>query len=467
MRKAKSRQCDNCQRLVSLSNYNNHYASCVKKSLKVEEIQEWKKTENGDCKCLICQKTYSPYGIKNHIKYHYGHQNVNLGRPSPMKGLTKETSERVRKTAETCKARYASGELVPHNIGKKHTEATREKWRNNPNMGGLRKGSGRGKKGTYQDYYCDSTWELAWVIWHLDHGSKFLRNTESFEYEFDGKKHRYFPDFIMDDIYYEVKGEKTKQWEAKVLQFPIHLILSVVDKHDIGEYLKYAQEKFGKEFWVVAYGDTFKCDDKPTSTARTCTLCGDWKDTCSKKCQKCYDKQKEAKVDWGMLDLVEIMRKNDYNYSKVGKLLGVSNTTVKKHFKQEKNMDEDIVQLADIWGLTVQRETLSNLLNCGDFVAIEDFDCTGTLLLRKEKGRITLTKTNQPFLSQVNKEPAKIDVVHDFGAYREVLFDDSEPDGGEPFEIGGNRYSQWRKELKPTLKDKECMKDYLNRKFRE
>ena len=39
--------------------------------------------------------------------------------------------------------------------------------------GGKRHGSGRGKKGWYKGYYCDSTWELAWVIYQLDHGVKF------------------------------------------------------------------------------------------------------------------------------------------------------------------------------------------------------------------------------------------------------------------------------------------------------
>jgi len=32
----------------------------------------------------------------------------------------------------------------------------------------------------------------------------------------------------------------------------------LVDKTTITSYLKYAENKFGKEFWLVAYGETFK-----------------------------------------------------------------------------------------------------------------------------------------------------------------------------------------------------------------
>ena len=46
----------------------------------------------------------------------------------------------------------------------------------NPLSGGLRHGSGRGKKGWYKGYWCDSTWELAWVIYQLDNGKVPVRN---------------------------------------------------------------------------------------------------------------------------------------------------------------------------------------------------------------------------------------------------------------------------------------------------
>ena len=35
--------------------------------------------------------------------------------------------------------------------------------------GGYRKGSGRRKKGWYKGFWCDSSWELAWVIYQIEH----------------------------------------------------------------------------------------------------------------------------------------------------------------------------------------------------------------------------------------------------------------------------------------------------------
>ena len=52
----------------------------------------------------------------------------------------------------------------------------------NRKSGGIRKGSGRGKKGTYKGYWCDSSYELAWVIYNIDKNIPFTRNSEKFKY---------------------------------------------------------------------------------------------------------------------------------------------------------------------------------------------------------------------------------------------------------------------------------------------
>ena len=72
--------------------------------------------------------------------------------------------------------------------------------------GGPREGSGFAKTGYYRGIYCGSTYELAFVIWNLDQNIKIDRCKDSFEYEFDGKKHRYYPDFVIDNKIYEIKG---------------------------------------------------------------------------------------------------------------------------------------------------------------------------------------------------------------------------------------------------------------------
>lgn len=159
------------------------------------------------------------------------------------RGLTKETSDSVKKYSETISKNY-SGENNPW-YGKHHTEETKLKL---AKSGGYRKGSGRGKRGTYKGYYCDSSWELAFVIYNLEHEIEFTRNRKKFKYLFEGKEHYYMPDFVINGSFVEIKGYWTKQWQAKMDQFPEHEKLIVIDKHGISKYLNYAEDKYGKEF---------------------------------------------------------------------------------------------------------------------------------------------------------------------------------------------------------------------------
>lgn len=112
--------------------------------------------------------------------------------------------------------------------------------------GGKRPGSGRGKKGWYKGYWCDSSWELAYVIYNLEHNIKFERNKEGFEYEFKNKKYKYYPDFILEDgTYIEIKGFKTEQSKTKESNFT-HI--KFLYEKDLEEVFKYVKNKYGKEF---------------------------------------------------------------------------------------------------------------------------------------------------------------------------------------------------------------------------
>jgi hypothetical protein len=118
----------------------------------------------------------------------------------------------------------------------------------NRGMGGLRLKGGRGKQGWYKGYFCNSSWELAWVIYNLDHNIKFQRNTCGFPYIYQDKKFKFFPDFIMesDNNYVEIKGYMDEKNQAKIRCFPYKL--TVLDKLNIKTYLDYVQNKYGKDF---------------------------------------------------------------------------------------------------------------------------------------------------------------------------------------------------------------------------
>lgn len=118
----------------------------------------------------------------------------------------------------------------------------------NGKSGGYRKGSGRGKEGWYKGYFCDSSWELAYVIYNLEHGITFERNTKQFEYFFEDRKHLYMPDWKVDDTYVEIKGFWSSQWQAKLNQFPKTEKLKIIGKNEIKPYLEYVVNKYGKDF---------------------------------------------------------------------------------------------------------------------------------------------------------------------------------------------------------------------------
>ena len=114
-------------------------------------------------------------------------------------------------------------------------------------IGGYRKEAGRGKMGRYKGYYCNSSWELAWVIYQLDHKVKFERNSRGFEYEFEKRKLKFYPDFVIDGgEYVEIKGWITKKDEEKIRQFQFPL--NVLYKKDIIPILEYVAGKYGKDF---------------------------------------------------------------------------------------------------------------------------------------------------------------------------------------------------------------------------
>jgi len=114
--------------------------------------------------------------------------------------------------------------------------------------GGYRIGGGIGKSGWYKGFWCDSSWELAFVISHLDNGIKIKRNIKKFSYKFEDRKYNYIPDFVVRGTYTEIKGYKTKRFEAKKEFFPKNLKYKVLYEKDMQIYLDYVIKKYGKDF---------------------------------------------------------------------------------------------------------------------------------------------------------------------------------------------------------------------------
>ena len=173
------------------------------------------------------------------------------------KGLTKETDKRIldssKKSSNTLKGRkgVGLGKGSTPEIEEQRKQKISETMKKNPLSGGLRKGSGRGKKGRYKGYWCDSSWELAWVIYNLEHNVKFERNNIGFEYKYKGKIKKYHPDFLITETYYEIKGRRSfegmdEENKEKIKQFKFNL--KVLYEKDMKPYLTYVVNKYGKDY---------------------------------------------------------------------------------------------------------------------------------------------------------------------------------------------------------------------------
>ncbi len=211
------------------------------------------------------------YNIKNSRKKHLdycdgsGPRRVKRKNNPIKKGtpeFSKKISEGLRKKYDTdpdirnrvsngLRRAYSEGKLTGRASTLEKEEDRKKKisetMKLNPACGGLRHGSGRGKKGWYKGYFCDSSWELAFVIYCLEHDISIVRNQEKFPYQWNNEIHYYIPDFIMEDgSYTEIKGYKTEQVVAKINQFPKKL--EMIDKHKIKKYLDYVVGKYGEKF---------------------------------------------------------------------------------------------------------------------------------------------------------------------------------------------------------------------------
>lgn len=132
--------------------------------------------------------------------------------------------------------------------------------------GGLRKGSGRGKYGWYKGFWSDSSWELAWIIYNIDHNVIFERNHKGFEYYFNNKKYNFYPDFIVNGNFYEIKGYIDSKNKSKIKQFSDELI--IIDKTGIKPYIEYVIKKYGKNYIELYEENPYKIKNKK------CLICG-------------------------------------------------------------------------------------------------------------------------------------------------------------------------------------------------
>lgn len=131
---------------------------------------------------------------------------------------------------------------------------------------------GYGHCGLYKGVYCQSTWELAVAIWAFSEGLSIIRSPLVIYYKFEGRQHRYHPDFEIDGKTYEIKGwvnpkALAKQEYAKSQGIDIIFI----DERACEFYFEYAYSKYGMDprtNWVNFYDKEITPILQPTKSPK-------------------------------------------------------------------------------------------------------------------------------------------------------------------------------------------------------
>lgn len=200
-------------------------------------------------------------------------------------------------------------EFKYYRYGKRHTcyNATCKskylslKMKQNPNVGGYRSNSGNGNGGWYKGIACQSSYELAWVIYNLDHNIKFQKCKKVFYYELNGQQHKYFPDFELENgTIIEIKGyyqTSVSLKEEAVLKEGYKY--KIFYKKDLKYCFDYVKEKYNvsKENIITLY------DESKGYIEKTCIICGKKFKTrnknqqcCSRSCNGKYVQKKRFVV---------------------------------------------------------------------------------------------------------------------------------------------------------------------------
>lgn len=165
--------------------------------------------------------------------------------------------------------------LLKINNGKKHK---------NLKIGGYVPNSGRGKCGYYKGIYCDSTYELAYLIYCLDHNIDIKRCEETFEYEYEGKIHTYHPDFVVNNELIEIKNYYRELNDIKLQA--VNKLIKILYYDDLCDIFEYVSNTYNKKY-NRHYNNFYELYDdyKPKYTY----IC----DTCGKE----FSKNRQVKTD--------------------------------------------------------------------------------------------------------------------------------------------------------------------------
>lgn len=216
-----------------------------------EFLEKYSKWSNGDFCCKECARSYSTKNKRQEIneKVSKTLKGRIIEKNSLLKNINiKQQYEKAPLLCPICNNIILYERYIKHRKTCS-TECGKELAKRNHSHqgGGYRKRAGRSKHGYYKGIYCDSTYELAYLIYCLDHNINIKRCEETFEYEYNGKKHKYHPDFIVNDEIIEIKGYHNNLVDIKMKSI-INRKYKILYINDLFKSFEYVSKAYNKKF---------------------------------------------------------------------------------------------------------------------------------------------------------------------------------------------------------------------------
>lgn len=244
--------CPRCGRNIATCNYAKHTNVCKGPRTPSISIKNFEQVD-GKYKCPHCGKLYSKAGIATHVWRTHGegsnfqplaeHKKINPDYVPYNKGKTAATDDSIRRRV----ASYRATLKVRYPLGIPRTDKFRQILSDSAKrqgFGGYNSHCSRGKKGWYKGIWCDSSWELAFVIWCLDGGKDIKRNAQAFPYMIQDKVRNYYPDFLVDGELVEIKGYVSPITFTKISSVPRPVKL--YSRLELQHVFDYIAQHYGK-----------------------------------------------------------------------------------------------------------------------------------------------------------------------------------------------------------------------------
>ena len=256
-------KCPICGKTFSKNKYRaKDNPNCRKCNMKKTYSEHPEKLHNAlEKRKETCKKVYGTENVAQNKDVKEKYINTQIQKYGGMGGFSYK-NENAQKAAHTEEANKKREETCLKHFGTTH-QMKNKKFVESVMQKTIDKYGCVGPVARYQflDKIFDSSWEVAYYIWLSDHNKQFVYHPNMyFEYiGNDGLSHKYYPDFLIEGVFYEIKGNqffndkgepfnfyKKEYWWEKYNALKANNVV-ILRENDMKEILNYVNSTYGNQ----------------------------------------------------------------------------------------------------------------------------------------------------------------------------------------------------------------------------